>query len=170
MGPPNEVTPSLRKTRKTSPVEPRTSSPFKPSASTLAGKGATPLFRFQHLSAVAYVSQLLTHEAMCARLTVCRSMSGFGPFSGLALCPLLRVTRNGHFVLPEMTKLRYRRCAHNWRTPRRNAQYLRSSNLVRSSRWITAKTMAVETPNMRAPFAASNGPNNRHDGVISRSP
>jgi hypothetical protein len=37
-------------------------------------------------------------------------------------------------------------------------------------RWITAKTIAVETPNIRAPFAASSGPNNHHDGVRSRSP
>src|SRR5215475_11723539 len=44
-----------------------------------------------------------------------------------------------------------------------NAQYLRSSNLARSSRWMTAKTIAVETPNMSAPFAASSGPNNRQD-------
>jgi hypothetical protein len=51
-----------------------------------------------------------------------------------------------------------------------NAQDLRSSYLARANRWITAKTIAVETPNMSTPFAASSGPSNRHDGVIRRSP
>jgi hypothetical protein len=51
-----------------------------------------------------------------------------------------------------------------------NAQYLRSSNLARTNRCITAKAIAAETPNMSAPFVASSGPSNRHDGVRSRSP
>jgi hypothetical protein len=33
-----------------------------------------------------------------------------------------------------------------------------------------SKDHRVETPNMSAPFAASSGPSNRHDGVRSRSP
>jgi hypothetical protein len=36
--------------------------------------------------------------------------------------------------------------------------------------YITAKTIAAETPNMSAPFVASSGPSNRHDGVRSTSP
>ncbi len=51
-----------------------------------------------------------------------------------------------------------------------NAQYLRSSNLARTNLCITAKTIAAETPNMSAPFVASSGPSNRHDGVRSTSP
>lgn len=51
-----------------------------------------------------------------------------------------------------------------------NAQYLRSSNLAITNLCITAKTIAAETPNMSAPFVASSGPSNRHDGVRSRSP
>jgi hypothetical protein len=50
------------------------------------------------------------------------------------------------------------------------AQYLRSSNLAKTKRCITANTIAAETPNMSAPFVASSGPSNRHDGVRSTSP
>ena len=67
MGPPNEVTPSLRKTRKTSAVEPRTSPPFKPSASMLAGKGAIHLsWDPDDQSVVAYVSQSFSQGTMRA--------------------------------------------------------------------------------------------------------
>jgi hypothetical protein len=51
-----------------------------------------------------------------------------------------------------------------------NAQDLRSTNLARTNRCMTAKTIAAETPNMSAPFVASSGPSNRHDRVRSRSP
>ena len=50
------------------------------------------------------------------------------------------------------------------------SQLLRSCYLARTSRWIAAKTIAAETPNMRAPFVASNGPSKRHAGVRTRSP
>lgn len=63
---------------------------------------------------------------------------------------------------------------HTYRAQLANAptstQCLRSSNLARTNRWITAKTIAAETPNMSAPFVASSGPSNRHDGVRSTSP
>jgi hypothetical protein len=35
---------------------------------------------------------------------------------------------------------------------------------------MTEKMIAVETPNMSIPFAASSGPSNLHDGVITTSP
>jgi hypothetical protein len=48
MGPPNEVTPSFRKTRKTSPGEPRTTLPPEPSAPELADKEASIELPFLH--------------------------------------------------------------------------------------------------------------------------
>jgi hypothetical protein len=35
---------------------------------------------------------------------------------------------------------------------------------------MTAKIIAVETPNMSTPFAASKGPSSLHDGVMTMSP
>ena len=49
-------------------------------------------------------------------------------------------------------------------------QFRRSSNLARSTRCTTAKTIAAETPNIRAPLVASSGPSRRHAGVSSKSP
>jgi hypothetical protein len=50
------------------------------------------------------------------------------------------------------------------------AQSLRSTNLARINRVATAKIIAVETPNMSAPSAASNGPSSFHAGLIITSP
>ena len=47
---------------------------------------------------------------------------------------------------------------------------LRSSNLASINRTITVKIIAVETPNISAPSAASSGPSSFHDGDIIRSP
>jgi hypothetical protein len=50
------------------------------------------------------------------------------------------------------------------------AQSLRSTNLARINRVATAKIIAVETPNISAPSAASSGPSNFHAGLIIKSP
>jgi hypothetical protein len=46
----------------------------------------------------------------------------------------------------------------------------RSPNLARIKRWATVKIIAVDTPNISAPSAASNGPSSFHDGVMIKSP
>ena len=51
-----------------------------------------------------------------------------------------------------------------------SSQSRRSSNRARSTRCTTANTMAVETPNIRAPLVASIAPSRRQAGVISKSP
>ena len=50
------------------------------------------------------------------------------------------------------------------------AHCLRSPNLASISHWISAKTMAVDTPNRSMPLAASSGPRNLQCGVMTRSP
>ena len=47
---------------------------------------------------------------------------------------------------------------------------LRSANLAWSKRWITVKMIAVETPNMSIPLAASSGPSSLHEGLMITLP
>ena len=49
-------------------------------------------------------------------------------------------------------------------------QPLRSVNLASISQIMTAKIVAVETPNRSIPFAVSSGPNNLQEGVMMKSP